>query len=156
MQFLLSAPLKIASEGSKMLLAYSRRSHRGEHTLPPYPKVGNRLNCCRQLIKKDRGRILYLIGGGGSGAEKIKSPILFSAPPPPNFLFRSAAAGQADLHSFFFLCLTHIRPFNNFQHQLFIFLFVGFFFVCLLFTWACSLLLQVPILTCLEMIALYY
>ena len=65
-----------------MLLANSMRSHRGEHTLLPYPKVGNRLNCCHQLIKKDRGRILYLIGGGGRGAEKIECPILFSGLPP--------------------------------------------------------------------------
>ena len=156
-----------------MLLAYSRRSHRGEHALLSYPKAGNWLNCCRRLIKKDIGPLFisywgWGVGGqprpqgfslkkrwGGKRRKKIECPILFLAP-RPNFLFHSAAAGQADLHSLFFLCLTHIRPFNNFQHQLFIFFFVGFLFVCLLFTWACSLLLQVPILTCLEMIALYY
>ena len=77
-----------------MLLANSMRSHRGEHTLLPYPKVGNRLNCCHQLIKKDGGRILYLIGGGGRGAEKLSVQFYFQASPlPPNFLFRSTAAG---------------------------------------------------------------
>ena len=93
-QFLLSAPLKIAFEASKMLLAYSRRSDCGEHAVLHYPNAGNRLNCWR-LIKKDRGRFLLLIwgkrgrGGGGGGAEQNGRsnfflgalPFYFSPPP---------------------------------------------------------------------------
>ena len=70
-----------------MLLAYSRRSHRGEHALLSYPKAANRLNCCRRLIKKERGRFLYLIGGGGRGAEKKLSVQFYSHSPSPTFYF---------------------------------------------------------------------
>ena len=41
--------------GSKMLLAYSRRSDRGEHAVLHYP------NAAWRLTKKDRGRFLLLI-----------------------------------------------------------------------------------------------
>ena len=103
-----------------MLLAYSKRSDRGEHAVLHYPKAGNRLNCCRRLIKKDRGPFFIAYWGWGEGRGEIECPILFSAPPPPpppppsTFLFRSDAAGLAELHSLFFFCLIQIGPFNNF------------------------------------------
>ena len=74
-----------------MLLAYSRRSHRGEHALLPYPKAGNRLNCCRRLIKKEEAAFHILLGVGEGGGKKLIVQFYFH--PPPNFLFRSAAAG---------------------------------------------------------------
>ena len=75
-----------------------------QHALLHFP----RLNCCRWLIKKDRGRSLLLIGGGGRGGgwKKLSVQFYFQLPvssPTPHFLFRSAAAGLADLHSLFFL-----------------------------------------------------
>ena len=95
--------------GVQNVVANSMRSHRGEHTLLPYPKVGNRLNCCHQLIKKDRGRILYLIGGGGRGAEKIECPILFSGLPPPpplpTFYFAPPPLGRPTCIPFSFCAL---------------------------------------------------
>ena len=82
--FSLSEPLKITSERSKMLLAYSRRSDRGEHAVLHYPKAGNRLNCCRRLIKKDRGPFFTAYWGWGEGRGEIECPILFSAPTAPH------------------------------------------------------------------------
>ena len=72
-QFLLSAPLKIASQASKMLLAYSRRSDGEEHAVLR-PKVGNRLNCWR-LTRKTEAFFYCLFGGRGQ--NKIECPILF-------------------------------------------------------------------------------
>ena len=98
-----------------MLLAYSRRSDRGEHAVLHYPKAGNRLNCCRRLIKKTEAPFLLLIGDGGGGGGKLNVQFYFQPPPTPSiFLFRSAAAGLAELHSLFFFCLIQIGPFNNF------------------------------------------
>ena len=82
----LSEPLKIASERSKLLLAYSRRSDRGEHAVRHYPKAGNRLNCCRRVIKKKTEAPFSLLirdGGSGGGGREIECPILFSAPTHP-------------------------------------------------------------------------
>ena len=85
--FFLSEPLKIASERSKLLLAYSRRSDRGEHAVRHYPKAGNRLNCCRRVIKKKTEAPFSLLirdgGSGGGGGREIECPILFSAPTHP-------------------------------------------------------------------------
>ena len=115
----LSEPLKIASERSKLLLAYSRRSDRGEHAVRHYPKAGNRLNCCRRVIKKKTEAPFSLLirdgGGRGGGGGELNVQFYFQPPPTPSiFLFRSAAAGLAELHSLFFFCLIQIRPFNNF------------------------------------------
>ena len=84
--FFLSEPLKIASERSKLLLAYSRRSDRGEHAVRHYPKAGNRLNCCRRVIKKKTEAPFSLLirdGGRGGGGGANECPILFSAPTHP-------------------------------------------------------------------------
>ena len=84
--FFLSEPLKIASERSKLLLAYSRRSDRGEHAVRHYPKAGNRLNCCRRVIKKKTEAPFSLLirdGGSAGGGREIECPILFSAPTHP-------------------------------------------------------------------------
>ena len=47
------------------------------------------LRCCRRLTKKDRGRLLLLIGDGGGGEN-----VQFYFRRPHNFLFRSAAAAR--------------------------------------------------------------
>ena len=65
-----------------MLLAYSRRSDRGEHAVLHYPKAGNGLNCCRRLIKKTEAPFLLLIGDGGRGGGKLNVQFYFQPPPP--------------------------------------------------------------------------
>ena len=83
-----------------MLLAYSRRSNRGEHAVLHYPNAGWR------LTKKDRGRFLLLIWGAGV-SEKLNVQFSFQPPNPPplHFLFRSATAGKSicSFEQFFFL-----------------------------------------------------
>ena len=65
-----------------MLLAYSRRSDRGEHAVLHYPNAGWR------LTKKDRGRFLLLIWGAGV-SEKLNVQFSFQPPSPPPPLFIS-------------------------------------------------------------------
>ena len=66
-----------------MLLACSRHSDCGEHTILHFPNTWSRLKCCF---------IAYWLEGGGGGGGGMECPILFSA---PQFLFRSAFTGVA-------------------------------------------------------------
>ena len=104
-QFLLSAPLKIASQASKMLLAYSGRSDREEHAVLHYPNAGNRLNCWRLIYKKRQRPLFIAYLGEGVGTNFILSAPTFYFSPPPlesQEIFRQYLL----LRTFFFFVFT--------------------------------------------------
>ena len=79
MQFLLSAPFKIASVQNVFSL----------FPVLHYPNAWNAKMLSASYQKRQRPPLIAYWGGGGG---QMESPILFSAPPPPPLFFRSAAA----------------------------------------------------------------
>ena len=91
--FLLSAPLKIASEGSKVRVWIERGlrmsvvSSNFGHLSVGSQHHPDPLKCCRRLKKKDRGCIWLLIRSGGG--EALVEETFYFQPTPLTFYFPS-------------------------------------------------------------------